>query len=115
MLNRFSSISLSNLSKNLKIFQLRRCLSIDIKLLSLPSLSPTMSHGNIAIWYKKPGDLLGPGDLLCDIETDKASVGFEFQEEGVLAKILVDAKGSSFFLSFSPLSLSFSLSFLNTI
>eukprot|EP00604_Paraphysomonas_vestita_P002778 CAMPEP_0174820874 /NCGR_PEP_ID=MMETSP1107-20130205/4979_1 /TAXON_ID=36770 /ORGANISM="Paraphysomonas vestita, Strain GFlagA" /LENGTH=437 /DNA_ID=CAMNT_0016037055 /DNA_START=164 /DNA_END=1477 /DNA_ORIENTATION=+ len=51
-----------------------------------------MSHGNIALWHKKPGDLLVPGDLLCDVETDKASVGFEFQDEGVLAKILIDAK-----------------------
>lgn len=67
--------------------------SVEIKPLLLPALSPTMTHGSIATWHKKPGDNLAPGDLLCDIETDKASVGFEFQDDGVLAKILVDAKG----------------------
>jgi hypothetical protein len=43
----------------------------------LPSLSPTMTNGVVADWKKKPGDLLRPGDILCDIDTDKASVGFE--------------------------------------
>ena len=43
----------------------------------MPSLSPTMTHGTISLWLKKPGDSLKPGDLLCEIETDKASVGFE--------------------------------------
>lgn len=36
-----------------------------------------------------PGDTVSPGDLLCDIQTDKAVVGFEVEEEGILAKILV--------------------------
>lgn len=36
-----------------------------------------MTHGTISSWIKKPGDLLKPGDILCEIETDKASVGFE--------------------------------------
>jgi pyruvate/2-oxoglutarate dehydrogenase complex dihydrolipoamide acyltransferase (E2) component len=43
----------------------------------LPSLSPTMTHGTVAEWKKQPGDLLRAGDILCDIDTDKASVGFE--------------------------------------
>ena len=43
----------------------------------MPSLSPTMTHGTIAEWKKKPGDVLSAGDVLCDIETDKAAVGFE--------------------------------------
>lgn len=43
----------------------------------LPSLSPTMTTGVVADWKKKPGDMLRPGDVLCDIDTDKASVGFE--------------------------------------
>lgn len=58
----------------------------------MPALSPTMSHGTIAAWLKQPGDAFGPGDALCDIETDKASMAFEMQDEGVLAKILVEAK-----------------------
>ena len=43
----------------------------------MPSLSPTMTHGTISAWLKKPGDDMKAGDVLCDIETDKASVGFE--------------------------------------
>ncbi|KZF23348.1 pyruvate dehydrogenase [Xylona heveae TC161] len=55
---------------------------------SMPALSPTMTQGNIGAWQKKPGDSLGPGDVLVEIETDKAQMDFEFQDEGVLAKIL---------------------------
>lgn len=47
-----------------------------------------MTAGNIGVWQKKPGDTLQPGDVLVEIETDKAQMDFEFQEEGVLAKIL---------------------------
>ncbi|KAH0842285.1 Dihydrolipoyllysine-residue acetyltransferase component of pyruvate dehydrogenase complex, mitochondrial [Fonsecaea pedrosoi] len=54
----------------------------------MPALSPTMSAGNIGAWQKKVGDTLAPGDVLVEIETDKAQMDFEFQEEGVLAKIL---------------------------
>lgn len=43
----------------------------------LPSLSPTMETGVISEWKKKPGDVVLVGDILCDIDTDKASVGFE--------------------------------------
>ncbi len=43
----------------------------------LPSLSPTMTAGVVAEWKKKPGDVLSPGDILCEVTTDKASVGFE--------------------------------------
>ena len=43
----------------------------------LPSLSPTMETGIVAEWKKKPGDSLSPGDILCEVTTDKASVGFE--------------------------------------
>ena len=57
----------------------------------MPALSPTMTSGNIGTWQKKPGDSLGPGDVLVEIETDKAQMDFEFQEEGVLAKILKDS------------------------
>jgi biotin carboxyl carrier protein len=57
--------------------------------LAMPALSPTMKNGTIAKWSKQPGDKLGPGDVLCEVETDKASVGFEMQEDGYLAKILL--------------------------
>ncbi|KAF2639669.1 dihydrolipoamide acetyltransferase [Massarina eburnea CBS 473.64] len=55
---------------------------------SMPALSPTMTAGNIGTWQKKPGDTIAPGDVLVEIETDKAQMDFEFQEEGVIAKIL---------------------------
>ncbi|PNS16954.1 Dihydrolipoyllysine-residue acetyltransferase component of pyruvate dehydrogenase complex, mitochondrial [Sphaceloma murrayae] len=57
----------------------------------MPALSPTMQAGNIGTWQKKVGDTLAPGDVLVEIETDKAQMDFEFQEEGVLAKILKDS------------------------
>lgn len=43
----------------------------------MPSLSPTMTQGTISAWLKQEGEALKPGDVLCEIETDKASVGFE--------------------------------------
>ncbi|KAI9756554.1 MAG: Glutaminyl-tRNA synthetase [Chaenotheca gracillima] len=58
---------------------------------SMPALSPTMTAGNIGTWQKKAGDTIAPGDVLVEIETDKAQMDFEFQEEGVLAKILKEA------------------------
>jgi len=57
----------------------------------LPALSPTMEAGTIVSWEKKEGDKLNEGDLLAEIETDKATMGFETPEEGYLAKILVQA------------------------
>ncbi|CEJ54923.1 Putative Ribosomal protein [Penicillium brasilianum] len=60
-------------------------------IISMPALSPTMTAGNIGAWQKKAGDGLQPGDVLVEIETDKAQMDFEFQEEGVLAKVLKDS------------------------
>ncbi len=57
----------------------------------MPALSPTMSEGNILSWNKKEGDQVKVGDIICEIQTDKATIGFESQEEGYLAKILVGA------------------------
>lgn len=57
----------------------------------MPALSPTMTAGNIGTWQKKVGDSIAPGDVLVEIETDKAQMDFEFQEEGTIAKILRDA------------------------
>ncbi|EPB71428.1 pyruvate dehydrogenase complex dihydrolipoamide acetyltransferase [Ancylostoma ceylanicum] len=59
------------------------------KRVALPALSPTMEHGTVVSWQKKEGDQLSEGDLLCEIETDKATMGFETPEEGYLAKILI--------------------------
>lgn len=50
-----------------------------------------MTAGNVGTWQKKPGDTLAPGDVLVEIETDKAQMDFENQDEGVLAKILKEA------------------------
>lgn len=58
---------------------------------TLPALSPTMELGTIVSWEKKEGDKLNEGDLLAEIETDKATMGFETPEEGYLAKILLPA------------------------
>lgn len=56
--------------------------------LDMPNLSPTMEKGNIGKWNKKVGDSIKPGDVLCTIETDKATVDFEMQDEGYIAKLL---------------------------
>ncbi|XP_023296445.2 dihydrolipoyllysine-residue acetyltransferase component of pyruvate dehydrogenase complex, mitochondrial isoform X3 [Lucilia cuprina] len=58
---------------------------------ALPALSPTMDQGTIVSWEKKEGDKLNEGDLLAEIETDKATMGFETPEEGYLAKIVIPA------------------------
>ncbi|MFG1344541.1 pyruvate dehydrogenase complex dihydrolipoamide acetyltransferase [Xanthobacter autotrophicus DSM 431] len=55
----------------------------------MPALSPTMEKGNLAKWLKKEGDTVKSGDVLAEIETDKATMEVEAIDEGVLAKILV--------------------------
>lgn len=62
--------------------------------INMPALSPTMTQGGIVSWSKSVGDELSPGEPIAEIETDKASMDFEFQEDGFLAKILVDAGAS---------------------
>lgn len=57
----------------------------------MPALSPTMTAGNIGTWQKKAGDAIAPGDVLVEIETDKAQMDFEFQEEGTIAKLLKES------------------------
>lgn len=57
----------------------------------LPALSPTMERGTIVRWTKAEGERLSEGDLLAEIETDKATMGFETPEEGYLAKIIIQA------------------------
>ena len=58
-------------------------------LVKLPALSPTMEKGNIGSWLVEEGTRLSEGDVLLQIETDKATMDFETPEEGYLAKILV--------------------------
>jgi pyruvate dehydrogenase E2 component (dihydrolipoamide acetyltransferase) len=55
----------------------------------MPALSPTMEKGNLARWLKKEGDKIKPGDVLAEIETDKATMEVEAIDEGVLVKIVV--------------------------
>jgi len=55
----------------------------------MPALSPTMEKGNLAKWLKKEGDKVKPGDLIAEIETDKATMEYESIDEGTLAKIVV--------------------------
>ncbi len=55
----------------------------------MPALSPTMTEGNLAKWLKSEGDAVEAGDVLCEIETDKATMEVEAVDEGVLGKILV--------------------------
>jgi pyruvate dehydrogenase E2 component (dihydrolipoamide acetyltransferase) len=55
----------------------------------MPALSPTMEKGNLAKWLKKEGEAVKPGDVIAEIETDKATMEVEAVDEGVLAKILV--------------------------
>jgi pyruvate dehydrogenase E2 component (dihydrolipoamide acetyltransferase) len=57
--------------------------------LLMPALSPTMTEGNLAKWHKKEGDAVKAGDILAEIETDKATMEFEAADEGVLGRILV--------------------------
>jgi pyruvate dehydrogenase E2 component (dihydrolipoamide acetyltransferase) len=54
----------------------------------MPNLSPTMTKGKIVEWRKKEGDHVKPGEALAGIETDKAQVDFEINEEGYVAKLL---------------------------
>ena len=65
-------------------------MSIELK---MPALSPTMEEGTLAKWLVKEGDTVSSGDILAEIETDKATMEFEAVDEGTVAKILV-AEGS---------------------
>src|SRR5262245_19481392 len=55
----------------------------------MPALSPTMTEGNIARWIKSEGEAVRAGDVLAEIETDKATMEVEAIDEGVLAKIVI--------------------------
>ncbi|MEA4839112.1 MAG: biotin/lipoyl-containing protein, partial [Rhodospirillaceae bacterium] len=57
----------------------------------MPALSPTMTEGKLARWLKAEGDKVSSGDVLAEIETDKASMDYEAVDEGVLGRILIPA------------------------
>jgi pyruvate dehydrogenase E2 component (dihydrolipoamide acetyltransferase) len=58
--------------------------------ISMPRLSPTMEEGVLAKWTKKEGDKIAPGDIIAEVETDKANMDFPLEDEGVLLKLLVN-------------------------
>ncbi len=55
----------------------------------MPALSPTMEKGNLAKWLKREGDAVKTGDVIAEIETDKATMEYEAVDDGVMAKIVV--------------------------
>ncbi|MCA2009754.1 biotin/lipoyl-containing protein, partial [Tritonibacter mobilis] len=55
----------------------------------MPALSPTMEEGTLAKWLVKEGDTVNSGDILAEIETDKATMEFEAVDEGIVGKILI--------------------------
>ena len=59
------------------------------EIIGLPKLSPTMEEGVLVRWVKREGDTIEPGDLVAEIETDKANMDFNIEDEGVLLKLLV--------------------------
>merc|ERR1719273_1215051 len=56
---------------------------------NMPSLSPTMTEGTIVKWCKNEGDTISAGDVICEIQTDKAVVSMEWDDDAILAKIMV--------------------------
>uniref|UniRef100_A0A8C3B241 Dihydrolipoamide acetyltransferase component of pyruvate dehydrogenase complex n=1 Tax=Cyclopterus lumpus TaxID=8103 RepID=A0A8C3B241_CYCLU len=71
-------------------FKVVQCLNnIPVKV-QMPALSPTMEEGSIVKWLKKEGEAVAAGDALCEIETDKAVVTMESNEDGIMAKILME-------------------------
>ena len=70
----------------------------------MPALSPTMTEGNLAKWLKQEGDSIESGDIIAEIETDKATMEIEAVEEGVLGRILV-AEGTEGVAVNTPIAL----------
>src|SRR5688572_4173322 len=64
------------------------------QIIGLPKLSPTMEEGVLVRWVKKEGDKVSPGDLVAEVETDKANMDFNLEDEGTLLKLLV-AEGAT--------------------
>lgn len=67
--------------------------AIEVK---MPSLSPTMTEGTIVKWMKNEGESVSAGDVVCEIQTDKAVVALEVDDDGTLAKIIKPADSGPF-------------------
>src|SRR6476660_10543107 len=59
------------------------------QIIGMPKLSPTMEEGVLVRWTKHEGDKVAPGDLVAEVETDKANMDFNIEDEGVLLNLLV--------------------------
>ena len=70
----------------------------------MPALSPTMEEGTLAKWFVKEGDKIAAGDILAEIETDKATMEFEAVDEGTVTKLLV-SEGSEGIKVNSPIAI----------
>ncbi len=64
------------------------------EVITMPRLSDTMEEGTVAAWLKKVGDKIVEGDILAEIETDKATMEFEAVDQGIIGKLLV-AEGTA--------------------
>merc|ERR1712166_441076 len=87
------AVQKTRITQGVMIKQNARCFSnlpYHIKL-EMPNLSPTMETGNIKSWGLQVGDEVKPGDVLAAIETDKATIDYEMQEEGYIAKLMYPA------------------------
>jgi pyruvate dehydrogenase E2 component (dihydrolipoamide acetyltransferase) len=78
-------------TKAIKSLNYKFGLSMAIEIL-MPALSPTMTEGNLVKWLKKEGDKIKPGEVIAEIETDKATMEVESADSGILGKIVVPAK-----------------------
>lgn len=91
-MNRITHVSVVSVSSNtLKSGVVARFMS-DLPyhiVVGMPALSPTMETGTLASWTMKEGDSFIAGDVLAKIDTDKASIDFEAQDDGVVAKLLI--------------------------
>jgi pyruvate/2-oxoglutarate dehydrogenase complex dihydrolipoamide acyltransferase (E2) component len=67
---------------------MRLAMAISIR---MPALSPTMTEGNLARWLVKEGDRIRPGDIIAEIETDKATMEVEAADEGTVGRLVVPA------------------------
>ncbi|KAF5379912.1 hypothetical protein D9757_007183 [Collybiopsis confluens] len=85
MIARFSRSISYSCSRKLSQSAVRRAVTN----MQMPAMSPTMTEGGIASWKKKEGESFSAGDVLLEIETDKATIDVEAQEDGVLGKIIV--------------------------
>ena len=59
--------------------------------ITMPALSPTMTEGTLASWLKSEGDAVESGDVIAEIETDKATMEVEAVDDGVIGKIIIEA------------------------